>query len=64
MLKDFFERRKVNIKMVANFNEEDLKKSGTHPFLGKTEILEMLKMMMFHINLHIRDIRRIIKKDI
>ncbi len=63
LLERFTKDRKKNINMIKNFSDEDLIKVGSHPYFGEAKIGEMIKLMMLHINLHIRDIRRTIKES-
>ena len=58
LLVNFAHRRKWTVEMVAGLEEADLKKIGNHPFLGETEVADMLRLMYLHIQLHIRDIRK------
>ena len=51
-------RRQETIALVETLNEADFRKRGRHPFLGKSEILEMLRLMMLHSRIHERDVRR------
>ena len=51
------------MKFVTGLAEEDLLKIGSHPFLGNAEIAEMVKLMYIHVQLHIRDVRNVIKED-
>jgi len=59
---ELFERftahRTATVAMVNKMTPADLEKTGRHPFLGVAPVLEMLKLMVVHINLHQRDIRR------
>ena len=55
----FAERRKNTIAFVRQLSEEDLQKEGSHPFLGQAPISEMIRLFYLHVNLHSRDIRKI-----
>jgi len=63
LLNTFAERRKETVKFVTDLSEEDLLMIGSHPFLGNAEISEMVKLMYIHVQLHIRDVRNVIKED-
>ncbi len=63
LLNTFAARRKETVKFVTDLSEEDLLKIGSHPFLGHAEIAEMVKLMYIHVQLHIRDVRNVIKED-
>ena len=56
----FKQRREATVKLVAAMSPADLAKRGRHPFLGETEVYEMLRLMALHVQLHMRDIRRVI----
>lgn len=43
---------------VTALNADDLEKRGRHPFLGMTTLLEMIKMVYRHNQIHLRDLRR------
>jgi uncharacterized protein (TIGR03083 family) len=43
---------------VAGLDENDLQKTGRHPYLGPTSLLEMIKMVYVHNQVHYRDVRR------
>ncbi len=56
----FQRRRQATVKLVAAMSAADLAKRGRHPFLGETEVYEMLRLMALHVQLHMRDIRKVI----
>lgn len=62
LTKMFKKRRAETVAFVAGFSEDDLSKIGKHPFLGDTEVVEMIKLMYIHIKLHTRDIKRALNK--
>lgn len=49
------------VAWVAGLQEADLQKSGRHPYLGETSLLEMIKMVYVHNQVHYRDARRALK---
>ncbi len=55
----FQARRGDTVGWVAKLARADLEKTGRHPFLGVTTVLEMLKLLYRHTQLHQRDIRRL-----
>ncbi len=57
----YAERREQTALMAEGCSQTDLLKEGRHPFLGQSQVIEMLKLMSLHVQLHIRDIRRTIK---
>ncbi|MBN2046047.1 MAG: DinB family protein [Anaerolineales bacterium] len=64
LLDEFKFRRKRMTKFVASLSEEDLGLEGKHPFLGETTLEEMLRLFYLHVNLHIRDVRTLIKEQL
>lgn len=58
LLDKFQTRREATIKLVAGMRSGELSQRGRHPFLGETEIFEMLRLMALHIQIHIRDVRK------
>jgi hypothetical protein len=54
-----FERfRQHNIEVVSKMSRADLARQGRHPFLGKTELVEIIKLLYRHNQIHQRDIRK------
>lgn len=49
------------IAWVSTLNKADLQKMGRHPFLGQTTLLEMIKMVYLHNQIHYRDLRKVLK---
>jgi hypothetical protein len=54
----FEERRTRMLAFVDGLPPEVLALTGNHPYLGEAKLGEMLKMLLLHINGHIRDIRK------
>ena len=46
------------VSWVKGLEDADLEKVGRHPFLGVTNLHEMIKMVYRHNQIHYRDIRR------
>jgi len=61
LLDQFRESRHRNVQLVANLTHDDLLRSGRHPFLGLTEIAEIIKLIYRHNQIHQRDIRKKIR---
>ena len=56
--------RAIRAEMVAwvsKLEQADLEKSGRHPYLGQTTLLEMIKMIYLHNQIHYRDMRRALR---
>lgn len=62
LLEKFEKRRKSTIQMVGSLTENDLDIWGRHPFLGKSQIKDMVKLMVLHIRIHERDILAALEK--
>ncbi len=62
LLQEFQARRERTLQMVAALSEEDLDKEGRHPFLGWARVEDMLKLLYRHIQIHQRDIRKLLAR--
>lgn len=58
LLDEFKKRRAHTVEMIRAMNDDQLAIEGRHPFLGVTQIVEMLRLMYVHIQIHQRDTRR------
>ena len=58
LLHQFDRFRQRNIEMVSKMSQADLARQGRHPFLGKTELVEIIKLLYRHNQIHQRDIRK------
>jgi hypothetical protein len=56
----FLEQRRKNALAVNGFNETQLNTRGRHPYLGFTQIHEIIKLLYRHNQIHQRDIRRLL----
>lgn len=61
LLLEFDKARQETIKAVSQFGEADLDKTGCHPWLGVACIEEIIKLMFRHNQIHIREIRSVLK---
>ena len=61
LLEQYKEVRANAIAWVLSLKESELMISGRHPFLGKTVIREMIKMLYIHNLTHTRDLKRALK---
>lgn len=62
LLQEFAERRKATIQMVRKMDAQDLESRGRHPFLGQSQVKDMLKLMFLHIRIHERDILNVLDR--
>jgi hypothetical protein len=58
LLKQYGEVRAASVAWVAGLSQEDLAIEGRHPFLGQVQLVEMLKMLYLHNQIHFRDFRK------
>lgn len=58
LLAEFARRRAQTVAMARGLDDADLETTGRHPFLGPTQVKDMLKLMYVHLLQHQRDIRR------
>ena len=63
LLVEFREVRNKMCQWVEALSEHDLERSGRHPYLGRVSLLEMIKMVYLHNQIHLRDIRKVILED-
>jgi len=61
LLERFAQQRAETVAFVSGLNQTDLEKTGRHPFLGIAPVGEMLKLMYLHLQLHLRDIKRVLE---
>ena len=64
LLLSFRRARAEMVAWLSGLDEADLQKSGRHPFLGRTTLREMVKMVYIHDQVHYRDIRRALKAQV
>ena len=60
LLAEFKDCRASTISLVAGLSLEDLSRQGRHPWLGMTEVGEIIKLLSLHTQIHQRDIRKIL----
>ncbi len=63
LLQEFIDSRQATIAMVVQMEPDDLAKNGRHPFLGWVATEDMLKMLYRHDQIHLRDLRRLLKPE-
>jgi hypothetical protein len=57
LLTSFSENRDRTINLVRNIQESDLERVGRHPFLGPAPLLDIIKLVYRHNQIHIRELR-------
>lgn len=60
LLQRFSDSRSQTVRFVAGLSQEELDTQGRHPYLGLAPLLDMIRLMYRHIQIHQRDIRRAI----
>ena len=58
LLEQFKSIRAETVAWVSELKESELDITGRHPYLGKTALREMIKMVYVHNQIHYRDIRK------
>lgn len=61
LLVQYADVRADTVKWVSSLLENDLEIEGRHPFLGQVSLLEMLKMLYLHNQIHFRDFRKLLE---
>jgi len=61
LLAEFARRRAATVELARNITDADLETQGRHPFLGPSQVKDMLKLMPLHLQIHMRDIRRALR---
>lgn len=59
----YVEYRNQMVDFVSSMKPEELDIIGRHPFLGRTTVEEMIKMVYLHNQIHFRDVRRILDES-
>ncbi len=62
MMAKFLAAREDTIQKVSQFSDEDLEKTGRHPWLGMARIEDIVKLMYRHNQIHQREIRETLER--
>jgi len=62
LLEQYKSVRADSVAWVSGLKETDLEIAGRHPFLEKTTIREMVKMLYLHNQIHYRDLKKALKE--
>lgn len=49
------------VTFVSGLDDTELEKIGRHPYLQKTSLREMIKMVYLHNQIHYRDLKKVLK---
>lgn len=63
LLHEFKASRLAFIALVTQMETADLANRGRHPFLGWVALEDMIKMLYRHDQIHLRDLRRLLKPE-
>lgn len=58
IIAEYRETRANTLMFVDGLIGEDLERTGYHPALGVTTLLEMIKMIYLHTQMHMRDVKK------
>ena len=61
IIEKFSHLRAETIRNIEKLSEDDFEKVGRHPFLGEATVKEMFRIMNNNVNVHIRDIQRVLR---
>lgn len=61
LLEQYVDVRANTVKWVLGLSQEELALEGRHPFMGQVQLVEMLKMLYLHNQLHFRDFRKYVE---
>jgi len=61
LLAQYADVRADTVKWVSSLSENELEIEGRHPFLGQVPLVEMLKMLYLHNQIHFRDFRKLLE---
>jgi hypothetical protein len=61
LIRRYDDLRRETARLVAGLQPVDLARTGRHPFLGVVPLAEMLKLIYRHNQIHIREIRAVLK---
>jgi hypothetical protein len=59
LIGQFSDARHANAQTVSRLSQDDLGRTGRHPFLGVTTLSEIIKMIYRHNQIHLRDLRKL-----
>jgi len=61
LMEQFGEVRANSVQWVSGLSDEELLIGGRHPFLGHVPLVEMIKMLYLHNQIHFRDFRKLLE---
>lgn len=61
LLEQYKAVRSDTVAWILSLEESDLETQGRHPFIGMTNLREMIKMLYIHNMIHYRDMKKALK---
>jgi hypothetical protein len=61
LLEQYRQVRTHTVAWISGLQGSDLDITGRHPFLGQTQLREMIKMLYIHNLTHYRDMKKVVK---
>ncbi len=61
LLEQYRQVRAHTVAWISGLQEGDLEITGRHPFMGQTQLREMIKMLYIHNLTHYRDMKKVVK---
>jgi hypothetical protein len=61
LLEQYRQVRANTVVWISGLQESELEITGRHPFLGQTQLREMIKMLYIHNLTHYRDVKKAIR---
>jgi hypothetical protein len=59
LLENFQKLRQHTLGLMEGVSQQDLLRVGRHPFLGEAELIDIIKLIYRHNQIHLRDLKRI-----
>ena len=63
LISQFLEKRELTTDLVRSLSETELSKRGRHPFLGDTQLADIIKLLYRHPQIHLREIRSVLSQE-
>ncbi len=61
MIEQFQQNRERTAELVNGLEQKDLSRMGRHPFLGVAQVVDIIKLIYRHNQIHQREIRKLLK---
>lgn len=61
LLEQYRQVRANTVAWISGLQQSDLEITGRHPFLGQTQLREMIKMLYIHNLTHYRDMKKVLR---